>query len=133
MPRQTPIFIVTSFRPRVGKTVVARALAEYFLALRKRVVAFDINPGESKLIDFLPVCTVAAGLNVIRGEMALFDQLIISDEVPKVVDLGHLLLPKFFELVQQLNFVKEAQRRNIALMVLFVADPDDRSRQSYAT
>jgi hypothetical protein len=133
MPRQTPIFIITSARPRVGKTLVARAITEYFLALRKPVVAFDINPGESKLIDFLPNCTVAAGLNDIRGEMALFDQIVVGDEVPKVIDLCHTLFPKFFALVQQLNFVKEAQRRNIGLMVLFVADPDDRSRQGYAT
>ncbi|AMN40926.1 hypothetical protein [Rhodoplanes sp. Z2-YC6860] len=133
MPRQTPIFIITSARPRVGKTLVARAFTEYFLALRKSVVAFDINPGETKLIDFLPGCTVTAGLNDIRGEMALFDQLVVGDEIPKVIDLCHTLFPKFFALVQQLNFVKEAQRRNIALMVLFVADPDDRSRQGYAT
>jgi hypothetical protein len=133
MPRQTPIFVITSARPRVGKTLVARAFTEYFQALRKPVVGFDINPGESKLVHFLPGCTVAAGLNDIRGEMALFDQLIVGDEIPKVIDLCHTLFPKFFALVQQLNFVKEAKRRNIALMVLFVADPDDRSRQGYAT
>jgi len=70
MQRQTPIFIVTSPRPRVGKTLVARALTEYFLALRKPVAAFDVNPDEFKLIDYLPAYTAAASINDTRSEMA---------------------------------------------------------------
>ena len=35
MQRQTPIFIVTSSRPRVGKTLIARALIEFFCAQRR--------------------------------------------------------------------------------------------------
>jgi hypothetical protein len=132
MQRQTPIFIVTSSRPRVGKTLVARALTEYFLALRKPVAAFDVNPDEFKLIDYLPGYTAAASINDIRGEMALFDQLVVGDQAPKVVDLSHMLFEKFFVLMQQLNFAREAHRRGVAPMVLFVADPDERSRQGYA-
>jgi hypothetical protein len=132
MPRQTPIFIVTSSRPRVGKTLVARAFTEYFLALRKRAMAFDVNPDEFKLIEYLPGYTAAASIYDIRGEMALFDKLIVADEAPKIIDLGHTLLEKFFALLLKLNFLKEAERRNIALMVLFVADADERSRQGYA-
>jgi len=132
MQRQTPIFIVTSSRPRVGKTLVARALTEYFLALRKPVAAFDVNPDEFKLIDYLPGYTAAASINDIRGEMALFDQLVVGDQAPKVVDLSHMLFEKFFVLMQQLNFAREAHRRGVAPMVLFVADPDERARHGYA-
>ena len=132
MQRQTPIFIVTSSRPRVGKTLVARALTEYFLALRKPVAAFDVNPDEFKLIDYLPGYTAAASINDIRGEMALFDQLVVGDHAPKVIDLGHTLFEKFFVLMQQLNFAQEAHRRGVAPMVLFIADPDDHARQGYA-
>jgi hypothetical protein len=132
MQRQTPIFIVTSSRPRVGKTLVARALTEYFLALRKPVAAFDVNPDEFKLIDYLPAYTAAASINDTRSEMALFDQLVVGDHAPKVIDLSHMLFVKFFVLMQQLNFAQEAHRRGIAPMVLFIADPDDRARQGYA-
>jgi len=75
MHRRTPIFIVTSSRPRVGKTLIARALTEYFCAQRRLVAAFDVNPDEFRLIDHLPAYTAAASLNDTRGEMALFDQL----------------------------------------------------------
>jgi hypothetical protein len=132
MQRRTPVFIVTSSRPRVGKTLIARALTEYFCAQRRPVLAFDVNPGEFKLIDHLPAYTAVASLDDTRGEMALFDQLIAEDEVPKVVDLGNAPFDRFFAVMQQIDFATEARLRGIAPMVLFVADPDDRARQGYA-
>jgi hypothetical protein len=132
MQRRTPVFIVTSSRPRVGKTLIARALTEYFCAQRRVVAAFDVNPDDFKLIDYLPAYTAAASINDTRGEMALFDQLVTADLVPKVVDLGHVLFDRFFALMQQLDFVAEARRRAIAPIVLFIADPDERARQGYA-
>jgi len=132
MHRRTPIFIVTSSRPRVGKTLIARALTEYFCAQSRPVAAFDVNPDEFKLIDHLPAYTAAASLADTRGEMALFDQLVLEDDVPKVVDLNHQLLDRFFSVIQQIDFATEARRRAIAPVVLFVADADERSRQGYA-
>ena len=42
--RRTPVYIICSPRPQVGKTLVARLLTE-FLALKNNgvVTAFDIN------------------------------------------------------------------------------------------
>jgi hypothetical protein len=132
MPHPTPVFIVTSSRPRVGKTLVARALTEYFCAQRRPVAAFDVNPDEFKLLDHLPAYTAAASLNDTRGEMALFDQLVLEDQVPKVVDLGHQPFDRFFAVMQQIDFAAEVRRCAIVPMVLFVADPDERARQGYA-
>ena len=64
--------------------------------------------------------------------MALFDQLVLDDQVPKVVDLGHQPFDRFFAVMQQIDFAAEVRRRAIAPMVLFVADPDERARQGYA-
>ncbi len=132
MHRPTPVFIVTSSRPRVGKTLVARALTEYFCAQQRPVAAFDVNPDEFKLIDHLPAYTAAASLNDTRGEVALFDQLVLEDQVPKVVDLGHQPFERFFTVMQQIDFIAEVRRRAIAPMVLFIAAPDERARQGYA-
>ncbi len=132
MQRRTPIFIVTSSRPRVGKTLIARAMTEYFCAQSRPVAAFDVNPDEFKLIDHLPAYTAAASLGDTRGEMALFDQLVAEDEVPKVVDLGNAPFDRFFAVMQQIDVMTEARRRAVAPMVLFIADPDERARQGYA-
>ena len=133
MQRRTPIFIVTSSRPRVGKTLIARALTEYFLAQGRPVTAFDVNPDDFKLVDHLPAYTAAASIDDTRGEMALFDQLAAEDEVPKVVDLGHYPFERFFTLMREIDLGTELRRRAIAPMVLYVADPHERAQQGYAT
>jgi hypothetical protein len=131
MQRRTPVFIVTSSRPRVGKTLVARALIEFFCAQRRPVAAFDVNPDNFKLIDYLPAYTAAASITDTRSEMALFDQLVVADGLPKVVDLSHLLFEHFFSVVQQIDFVTATQHRGVTPMVLYLADPDERARQGY--
>jgi hypothetical protein len=132
MQRPTPIFIVTSSRPRVGKTLVARALIEYFAIQRRPVSGFDVNPDEFALLDYLPGYAAAATLRDTRGEIALFDQLITPDEMVKVVDLGHSMFERFFAVMQLVNFATEARRHAVMPMVLFVADRDDRAHRGYA-
>ena len=131
MQRRTPVLIVTSARPRVGKTLLARALTEFFPAQRRAVAAFDVNPDDFKLADYLPEFAIPADVTETRGEVALFDQLILADEVPKVVDLSHLQFGRFFSVMRDIDFAAAAWRGGIAPMVLFVADADERSRVSY--
>lgn len=131
MQGRTPVFIVTSSRPRVGKTLMARALTELFPAMRRPVAAFDVNPDDFKLLEHLPADTAAASIADTRGEMALFDQLILDDEIPKVVDLGHLMFERFFAVLRDIDFLLAARRGGVVPLVLFVPDADERARQSY--
>jgi len=129
---RTPVFIVTSSRPRVGKTLIARTLTEFFAVQRRPVAAFDVNPDDFKLADCLPGYAAAASIDDTRGEMALFDQLIMADEIPKVIDLGHPMFERFFAVMRDIGFLAAAQRSGVVPMVLFVADADHRARQGYA-
>ena len=132
MLRRTPIFIVASPRPRVGKTLLARMLVEYLCAQHRAVAAFDANPDDFALLERLPAYTAAASVDDTRGEMALFDQLVTADGIPKVVDLGQTQFDRFFGVLQAINFGAEVRRKAIVPMVLFLADPDQRARQGYA-
>jgi hypothetical protein len=132
MKRRTPIFIVTSPRQRVGKTLVARTLAEFFHADGRSVAAFDVNPDQFSLVEYLPADTAVASVEDTRGQMALFDQLVQPDGVPKVVDLGHSQFDRFFTVMQDIGFAREAHVNAIVPTVLFVCDQDVRSRQGYA-
>ena len=132
MQRRTPVFIVTSSRPRGGKTLIARLLTEYFFAQKRPVQGFDVNPDEFKMLDHLPAHTAAASSNDTRGEVELFDQLIQEDIVPKVVDLGHLAFDRFFSVMRHIGFENEIRRRAVAPLVLFLADTDERAQRSYA-
>jgi hypothetical protein len=132
MPR-TPVYIICSPRPFVGKTLVARLLSEFLLLQRGAVVSFDINLKEPSLIDFLPAVTETAEVEDTYGKMALMDRLIIHDGVAKVIDLGFHAFNEFFKMCEEIGFMKEAVRNQIAPIVLFVADIDRGSAWSLET
>ncbi len=131
MARRKSVFIVCSPRQRVGKTLIARILTEFVLAQGRPANAFDLNPNNTALTGFLPRYTAPADIAGTRAQMALFDELIADDEVTKIVDLGDEAFERFFALARQIAFEDEAARRDIAVVLLFVADPDPRSAASY--
>lgn len=131
--RRTPVYIIASPRPRVGKTLIARLLCEFLLLQRGGVVAFDVNLKEPSLLDFLPRTTETAEIDDTFGKMALMDRLIVNDGVAKVIDLGFHAFDELFTMVGEIGFFKEAARRGIAPMVLFVADSDRVSARSFLT
>lgn len=131
MPR-TPVYIICSPRPIVGKTLIARLLSEFLLLQRGAVTAFDVNLKEPSLLDFLPKLTETADVIDTFGKMALMDRLIVNDDVAKVIDLGYHAFDEFFAMTAQIGFLKEAARRNVAPVVLFVADTDRVSARGHA-
>ena len=128
--RHLPVIVVCAPRPRVGRTLVARLLVEYFLTDR-RVQAFDINPNDPMLSQFLPAQTHAATIADTRGQMSLFDRLIINDGRPKVIDLAPALFDPFFEVVHQIGLVAGARARSIDTVALFMAEDCVPSIQAY--
>ena len=131
--RHTPVYIVCSPRPLVGKTLVARLLSEFLLLRNDEVTAFDVNLKEPSLLDFLPKITETAEIDDTVGKMALMDRLIVHDGAPKVIDLGFHAFDEFFKMTEEIGFMKEAVRRSIAPIILFVADTDRVSARSYPT
>jgi hypothetical protein len=129
--RHTPVYIICSPRPLVGKTLVARLLSEFLLLKNGQITAFDVNLKEPSLLDFLPDVTETAEVDDTVGKMALMDRLIIHDGIPKVIDLGFHAFDEFFKMTEEIGFVKEAVRRDVAPVVLFVGDTDRVSARSY--
>ena len=84
----TPVYIICSPRPLVGKTLLARLLSEFLLLKNGTVTAFDINLKEPSLLEYLPKITETAEVDHTFGKMALMDRLIVNDGVAKVIDLG---------------------------------------------
>ncbi|MBN9583678.1 MAG: hypothetical protein J0G37_19545 [Afipia sp.] len=122
--RRTPVYIVCSPRPAVGKTLIARALTEFLLLQHGAVTAFDINLREPSLLDYLPGVTETAQIGDTFGQMALMDRLIVNDGQPKVVDLGFHAFDDFFRIIADIGFMKEADRRGVDPIVLFIPDRD---------
>jgi hypothetical protein len=129
----TPVYIICSPRPLVGKTLIARQLSEFLLLKNGDVAAFDINLKEPSLLEYLPKVTETADVDTTFGKMALMDRLIVNDSVAKVIDLGFHAFDEFFKMSEEIGFMKEAARRGVAPVILFVADTDRVSARGYET
>src|ERR1700744_6569554 len=120
----TPIYIICSPRPLVGKTLMARLLSEFLLLKNGAVTSFDVNLKEPSLLDYLPRTTETADVDNTFGTMQLMDRLIVNDGVAKVIDLGFHAFDGFFKMTDEIGFIKEAARRGIVPVILFMADTD---------
>ena len=129
--RQTPVYIVCSPRPLVGKTLIARLLSEFLLLKHGTVIPFDVNLKEPSLLEYLPDITETAEVDDTFGKMALMDRVILNDGVAKVIDLGFHAFDEFFKMTEEIGFIKEAVRRGVSPIVLFVGDTDRVSMRSY--
>ena len=129
----TPVYIICSPRPLVGKTLTARLLSEFLLLKNGTVSSFDINLKEPSLLDYLPDTTETADVIDTFGKMQLMDRLIVNDGVAKVIDLGFHAFDEFFKMSEEIGFLKEAARRRVAPIVLFVADTDRVSARGHET
>ncbi len=129
---RTPLFIVASPRPQVGKTFVARLLTDFLRLDEGGALSFELNPGSEALQAVLPKMADAADLSDMRHQMVLFDCLIVADGIPKVIDLDSAWFEQFFAIMEEIGFVSQAQRRAIEPVVLFAADPHPASAKAYA-
>jgi hypothetical protein len=127
----TPVYIICSPRPQVGKTLLARLLTEFQLLKNGDVAAFDVNLKEPSLLDYLPKVTETADVIDTYGKMQLMDRVIVDDGLAKVIDLGFHAFDEFFKMTDEIGLLKEAVRRHVAPMILFVADTDRVSGRAY--
>jgi hypothetical protein len=127
----TPVYIICSPRPLVGKTLIARLLSEFLLLKNGDVVSFDINLKEPSLLEYLPKITETADVIDTFGKMQLMDRVIVDDGIAKVIDLGFHAFDEFFKMTEEIGFMKEAARRSVAPVILFVADTDRVSARAY--
>src|ERR1700674_5916096 len=128
----TPVYIICSPRPLVGKTLIGRLLSEFLLLKNGTVTAFDINLKEPSLLEYLPKITETADVIDTYGKMQLMDRVIVDDGIAKVIHLGFHAFDEFFKMTEEIGFMKEAARRSVAPVILFVADTDRASAGGYA-
>lgn len=132
MAQQTPLYIVASPRPRVGKTLLARLLIEFFRSGNRSLVGYDLNPRDPALAGHFPQLVWTVDIADTRGQMQLFDQLIADDALTAVIDLGYGPFDQFFAVMGEIGFVAEARRHSIEPIVLFVTDQAPATMRAYA-
>ncbi len=132
MTQPAPLYIVASPRPRVGKTLIARLLVEFFHAEGRPLVGYDLNPREPALADRFPHLVWPVDIAETRGQVELFDRLIADNRSTRVIDLGYGRFDQFFAVMAEIGFVHEARHRAIEPIALFISDPAAATVRSYA-
>src|SRR5215475_15193395 len=77
-----PIYVVCSPNRQVGKTMLARLLAEHYAADSRPFAAFDLSDEAPGLADFLTHQVSIPNIHETRGQVRFFDGLIEPDNVP---------------------------------------------------
>jgi hypothetical protein len=132
MTRRTPLYIVCSPQPRVGRTLLARLLVDFFVMEDRAVAAFDFAMEPPSLVNYLPGYTIHADVADIGGQMALFDRLIVPDRVAKVVDLTAESFRPFFSVMGRIDFVQAAHQHGVEPIALFLASTETVPQRAYA-
>jgi len=131
MPQHTPLYIIASQHPRVGKTLTARLLVEYFRLGDRSITGYDLDPHEPALAPYFPKLVITADIADTRGQMALFDRLVGESWRTTVIDLGYGLFEQFFAVMAEIGFEQEARRRGIQPIVLFITDSAPTTARRY--
>src|SRR5216684_1482666 len=71
-----PLYVVCSPNRQVGKTMLARLLAEHYMADARPVAAFDLSDEAPGLADHLTRHVTIPGIQDTRGQVRFFDGLI---------------------------------------------------------
>jgi len=126
-----PIYVVCSPNRQVGKTMVARLLAEHYAADGRPFAAFDVSDEAPGLADFLTGYVTIPDIGNVRGQMRFFDGLIESRNVAKIIDLSRREFANFFTIADKIGLFEEVRRRAIELLILFLIDPTPLAAKAY--
>ena len=126
-----PLYVVCSPNRQVGKTMLARLLAEHYMADARQVAAFDLSDEGPGLADFVAHHVTISNIRDMRGQIRFFDGLIKTDDIPKIIDLSHREFANFFTIVDKIGLFEEARRRSIEPLILFLIDPSPVSVKAY--
>src|ERR1700722_9839672 len=109
MPQQAPLYIVASPRPRVGKTLIARLLTEFFRSSGRALGGYDLDARDTTFAVSFPDLVATMNIADTPGQMALFDRLIAGGPRTSVIDLGYGLFEQFFDVKTEIGFLKGAR------------------------
>jgi hypothetical protein len=116
--------MVCALHAHSGKTLLARLLAEHFILKGSGPLIFDTDAVERRLTACFPYDAIVLDLARVRDQMALFDTLAKPFAAPRVVDVSHAALEKFFTLMRDTDFVFEARVNGVVPVIFYITDRD---------
>ena len=116
--------IVASARARSGKTLLSRLLAEHFILSGQQPVIFETDVTTAPLAKRFPNDAITLDIDRVTHQMALFDGLSTPAPDPRILDLSNSSSKKFFDLMVDSDFVREARANELEPIVFYIAGPE---------
>jgi hypothetical protein len=123
MKRRTLAFVACSPHPRSGVTTTARLLTDFYLSRQSAVEGFDTDPHEPRYAGSFPERVRIIDASEIKGQISMFDRLLVADGAPKIVDVWNRAYDRFFTTIRDIGFIEEARDRGVEPVILFHVDP----------
>jgi hypothetical protein len=122
MRRRTLVYFVCSPHSRTGVTTAARLLTDYYLSRGVAVEGFDTDTREPCYAVLFPDLSRVVDVSDIRGQITLFDRLLVPNDTPKIVDVWSQYFDRFYSVIAEIGFLEEARRAGVEPIVLYQAD-----------
>ncbi len=133
MRRPTLVFFVCSPHSRTGVTTAARLLTDYYLSRNLGVEGFDTDSRDPCYGALFPYLSHVVDIRDIKGQISLFDRLLVADETPKIVDVWHRSFEHLFSTIAEIGFFEEARHNGVEPIILFQTDSTESAAISALT
>ncbi len=121
------IYVVCSDRARNGKTLLARLYADYLLAIDRDPLIIDADYPDGRAAQCFPDRSIIVDLEKVKGQMTALDTILLMPERDYIIDLPSRLFLRFFDMLEELNFIEETRAAGMELIVLFIVEPSMKS------
>ncbi|WP_442754848.1 hypothetical protein ACNHKD_17945 [Methylocystis sp. JAN1] len=122
MSRRTLVFFVCSPHSRTGVTTAARLLTDYYLSRGLPVEGFDTDSREPSYAPRFPGLSQVVDICDVKGQISLFDRLLIPDGTPKVIDVWSRSFDQLFATIAEIGFLEEAGRAGVQPIIFYQSD-----------
>jgi len=121
------IYVVCSDRARNGKTLLVRLYADYLLAVDRDPLIIDADFPDGRAAACYPDRSMIVDLDKVKGQMTALDTILLMPERDYIIDLPARLFSRFFDVLEELNFIEETRAAGLELIILFIVEPSMKS------
>ena len=126
------VILVGADKGGVGKTTVARALLDYFVADNTPVRAFDTETPRGTLKRFHPNATEVVDVTAVPDQMKIFDTLANAETKVTVIDIRAGLLSSTLQSLSDIGFLEAVKNGQISFAVFHILGPSIASLEEIA-
>jgi hypothetical protein len=117
------VILVGADKGGVGKTTVARTIADYFTANKIHFRAFDTEVPKGTLKRFHPDLTDLVDINKVPDQMKIFDTLNSADTPVTLIDVRAGLMSPTLQALNDFGFIDAAKKGQITFAVFHILGP----------